>query len=262
MAVLRRAHKTRRVTRKRNPSVKKDVTVHFPAKSYDSRNWLGHSRGGRKSGKSLSVNDEGMVMVQFTPAGGAALFDASWVKPIAKKNPRKTVRRRVAKRNPQKTFRAKGKVVSFWAKKNPKHDYEVYVGNLGCVHRGSSKKEADTTYAQYVKASKSGSGRAGGEGVQLMVDGEPIKEHFGTNEEWNDNPRRRVKCKALRKRRKNPTFRTRSGETISFRAKSDVKKNPRRRKAKRMAVSKLRLNRRKNPAAKRSSRTGRFVKRK
>jgi hypothetical protein len=90
-----------------------------------------------------------------------------------------------------------GRVVTFKAKRNPKHDYEVYVGNLGCVHRGSSKKEADTTYAQYVKASKSGSGRAGGEGVQLMVDGEPVKEHFGTNEEWNDNPRKL-------KRRKNP----------------------------------------------------------
>ena len=44
-------------------------------------------------------------------------------------------------------------------------------------------KEANKTYNEYVAQSKSGSGKAGGENVVLMVDGEPEKEYFGPNNE-------------------------------------------------------------------------------
>lgn len=59
-----------------------------------------------------------------------------------------------------------------------KHEYIVNVGNIGNVHC-DSLKEAEDRYKEYVEWSKSGMGRAGGESVILMVDGEPVKEHFG-----------------------------------------------------------------------------------
>jgi len=43
--------------------------------------------------------------------------------------------------------------------------------------------EAEKTYKEYVEQSESGVGRASGEYVGLYVDGEPVKEHFGTNED-------------------------------------------------------------------------------
>lgn len=57
-------------------------------------------------------------------------------------------------------------------------DYEVYAGNLGCVHRGSSKAAALKSFASEVRDSKAGYGRVAGEAVTLMADGEPIKEYF------------------------------------------------------------------------------------
>ena len=58
--------------------------------------------------------------------------------------------------------------------------YVVNVGNIGNI-TCKDKAEAEETYKEYVEQSKSGKGRAGGESVYLMVDGEPEKEYFGTN---------------------------------------------------------------------------------
>lgn len=60
------------------------------------------------------------------------------------------------------------------------HKYEVIVGNIGTVYSGNNFMQASAKYATYVKQSKSGVGRAGGESVTLMHDGEIRKEHEGT----------------------------------------------------------------------------------
>lgn len=65
-----------------------------------------------------------------------------------------------------------------------RHDYEVVVGNVGTVYRGRSLKKAMKVFADYVEASKRGApdgsaGRASGEDVTLLRDGEPHKEHVG-----------------------------------------------------------------------------------
>jgi hypothetical protein len=55
--------------------------------------------------------------------------------------------------------------------------YEVIVGNIGTVHRGSSKAEALKQYKANVRNSEAGTGRSAHEAVTLMHDGEPMKEH-------------------------------------------------------------------------------------
>jgi len=62
-----------------------------------------------------------------------------------------------------------------------KSKYVVNVGNIGNIDC-ESKEDALKTYNEYVQQSKSGYGRASGESVILLEDGEPIKEYFGTNE--------------------------------------------------------------------------------
>jgi hypothetical protein len=57
-------------------------------------------------------------------------------------------------------------------------EYSVIVGNVGTVHTGASKRKAAGIFREYVKASKLGSGRMGGEPVTLTdTDGEPIREY-------------------------------------------------------------------------------------
>ncbi len=56
-----------------------------------------------------------------------------------------------------------------------KHTYEVIVGNIGTAHRGTNFRAANQVYRHYVKVSKGDMGRAAGEPVTLMKDGEP---HF------------------------------------------------------------------------------------
>jgi hypothetical protein len=63
--------------------------------------------------------------------------------------------------------------------------YEVIVGNIGIVYSGNSKASAEANFNHYVRQSKSGSGRASGESVTLMCEGEILREHIGTAE----NPR-------------------------------------------------------------------------
>ncbi len=73
-------------------------------------------------------------------------------------------------------------------KRNPskvKRRYEVIVGNVGTIFDETGgarvKWNAKKAYLHYVEASLAGTGRAGGEGVVLMEDGEIIAEHFGEN---------------------------------------------------------------------------------
>jgi len=58
--------------------------------------------------------------------------------------------------------------------------YEIVVSNVGTVHRGIDRDEAEEEFAQYVEMSQMGSagGRIGGEDVVLFEDDEPIAEHI------------------------------------------------------------------------------------
>lgn len=64
-----------------------------------------------------------------------------------------------------------------------KNEYIVNVGNIGNI-TCESREEAEQVYDRYVALSKSGQGRAGNEHVSLMIDGEPVKEHFADIEEY------------------------------------------------------------------------------
>lgn len=70
--------------------------------------------------------------------------------------------------------------------------YQVIVGNIGTVYSGSSGFDTRVNYNTYVGKSKRNEGRASGESVTLMKDGEIELEFiglFGTcepkeNETW------------------------------------------------------------------------------
>lgn len=57
--------------------------------------------------------------------------------------------------------------------------FTVIVGNIGTVYSGSNEKQATKAYREYKKQSERGLGRANGEDVTLMENGEPKKEHKG-----------------------------------------------------------------------------------
>jgi hypothetical protein len=59
--------------------------------------------------------------------------------------------------------------------------FQVIVGNIGTVYDGNNFMQASCKFSEYVKQSKTGYGRAGGEDVTLMHWGEPRKEHAGSN---------------------------------------------------------------------------------
>ena len=63
--------------------------------------------------------------------------------------------------------------------KQVKPTYEVIVGNIGRVHTGNNPTDANDVYDEYVRQSKTGSGRAANESVYLMEDDQPIAEHQG-----------------------------------------------------------------------------------
>ena len=86
----------------------------------------------------------------------------------------------VIKRNASK--RARSASSGSMAAKAPKSDYEVIVGNIGTVYRGTSFSAAQKDFATYREQSQSGYGRAGGESVTLMRDGEVIREFDGEAE--------------------------------------------------------------------------------
>ena len=68
--------------------------------------------------------------------------------------------------------------------------WEVIVGNVGTVFDGTREAAARVEYKNYVILSKSGNGRAGGESVTLMKNGEPVDEHFGANGSVDETRRR------------------------------------------------------------------------
>lgn len=53
-----------------------------------------------------------------------------------------------------------------------KHDYEVIVGNIGRVFKGSNRKQALKHFHGYKERSLKGRGRASGEPVTMTLDGE------------------------------------------------------------------------------------------
>jgi hypothetical protein len=60
--------------------------------------------------------------------------------------------------------------------------YDLVVSNIGLVRSTSVKQAALDLYNEYVSQSKLSTGRAAGENVTLMEDGEPIKEFWGDKE--------------------------------------------------------------------------------
>lgn len=64
------------------------------------------------------------------------------------------------------------------------HRYEVIVGNIGTVYDGASMSAASETYRDYVMMSKSERGRAGGESVTMLKDGDIAREHAGSSEDY------------------------------------------------------------------------------
>lgn len=59
-------------------------------------------------------------------------------------------------------------------------NYEVIVGNIGKVYEGTNAKESLEIWQEYANQSANNYGRAAGEDVTLMRDGEPLSEYFGT----------------------------------------------------------------------------------
>ena len=60
--------------------------------------------------------------------------------------------------------------------------WEVIVGNIGTVYSGPSGAIARQKYGDYQDMSQDNYGRASGESVVLMCNGEPVKEYAGTVE--------------------------------------------------------------------------------
>lgn len=57
--------------------------------------------------------------------------------------------------------------------------FQVIVGNIGTVYTGNSYTQAMAKFTAYVKQSISGTGRASGESVIVLHNGEPQHEHLG-----------------------------------------------------------------------------------
>jgi hypothetical protein len=55
--------------------------------------------------------------------------------------------------------------------------YEVICGNVGSVYSGTDEAEARAKYQTYIEASKAEYGRASGEDVTLMRDGDIADEY-------------------------------------------------------------------------------------
>ena len=61
--------------------------------------------------------------------------------------------------------------------------YEVVVGNVGSVYHTNNPVHANRIYGEYKTDSTEGVGRASGESVVLLEDGEPKFEHIGVQDE-------------------------------------------------------------------------------
>lgn len=71
--------------------------------------------------------------------------------------------------------------------------YQVIVGNIGTVYDGESPIEANKAWGEYKKQSGTGVGRAAGEIVTLMKNGEPDRQFDPTTETYHPPRRRRPK---------------------------------------------------------------------
>lgn len=60
-------------------------------------------------------------------------------------------------------------------------NYQVIVGNIGTVYDGNILKEALESYKEYRVQSASGYGRASGESVVMLENGEVKYETFSSN---------------------------------------------------------------------------------
>jgi len=58
--------------------------------------------------------------------------------------------------------------------------HEIIVGNIGTVYLGDSAQEAKDDYYAYKQKSEHEFGRASGESVVWLKDGEIVREHYGT----------------------------------------------------------------------------------
>ena len=63
--------------------------------------------------------------------------------------------------------------------------YEVIVGNVGSVYSGRGKFKADEIFRCYIIASKDEQGRASGEPVTLLANGEILRDYHP--ERFNGN---------------------------------------------------------------------------
>lgn len=58
-------------------------------------------------------------------------------------------------------------------------NHEIVVGNIGSVYAGTSRVKATHAFHTYVDHSKTGYGRAAGENVVWLIDGEIAREYIG-----------------------------------------------------------------------------------
>ena len=65
------------------------------------------------------------------------------------------------------------------AELNDTERYSVVVGNIGEVESCNDRVTASRVYNEYVALSKRQTGRASGEDVTIMDNGEPIREYIG-----------------------------------------------------------------------------------
>jgi len=63
--------------------------------------------------------------------------------------------------------------------------FEITVGNIGSVWTGSNFMQAETKFASWVKDSKTGLGRSGGEDVTLFHCGKIRREYIGAHSAAN-----------------------------------------------------------------------------
>lgn len=64
--------------------------------------------------------------------------------------------------------------------------FRVIVGNIGTVYAGNNYMQAMAKFSSYAKDSRNNYGRAAGEGVVLLHDGEIKREHIGNLGESED----------------------------------------------------------------------------
>jgi hypothetical protein len=61
--------------------------------------------------------------------------------------------------------------------------YELIAGNVGMVHQGNDKEMAHCLFVDYVERSQSGRGRAAGEPITLLKNGEILLDFLPTQTE-------------------------------------------------------------------------------